>query len=130
MIYGPVFRGLLGQGVKKHVQRANRAKDRLRLITALQTRRAFLKRARAAVSDNLVQGTMLGLDSSAFRGTQASIQTQKEFAIFEADQQEELNKKIAMETQRAQDEMDRTERAGMIGDIMDEIINKASGPGF
>lgn len=84
-IVGQIGAIAINAGAASKLRRANKLLRRNKFQSIVQKRRAFLRNARAAIASNLVAGVATGasLDSSAFQGIAASLQTQEAVALTE-----------------------------------------------
>lgn len=114
-----------GQAAQK-LRAAGRQQRTALLVRNIQRRRAFIRAARGAQAQNLVAGAQRegGLESSAFQGIEASIQTQSEFGRFEFDTSQLRQQKIGAlvagaerDVQQAQTVKQATEFVSNVGGL-------------
>jgi len=123
--FGKVGGATFRKGAQHDLDRAARRRREGATVRNIQRRRAFIRKARAAQAENLVAGvaTGAGLESSAFQGTRASLQTQTEFAK-QLDSQARLRERaIANDQRKAQDSLARAQGFETFMSIGDDIVS-------
>lgn len=84
---GEIGGQLADRTVSRNLEKANFFGRNIRRVQAAQNRRAFISQAREAIAQTTVVGQATqGLDSSAVRGSRASLQTQAEVALSEQEE--------------------------------------------
>lgn len=116
---------------RAQLARAEQEQRRQAIARSLVRRRAFLSNFRIAQGEAIsgagqAEGGGLSLDSSAVRGTQASLQTQKNVAVADDLAIRESNAKILALNEEAQLNVDRADSNQAIGDTFTEIVGKAA----
>ena len=103
--------------------RAKRFEKKLRIHNAGIQRRQFLRTFRAAQATNLSQAgaTAGGIDSSAFKGTEASLLTQRNVAVADALTSGEFVNRIEFEREQAARAVKLGQSAGAAGDFVGAI---------
>ena len=100
---------------------------RQQMFRSLFRRRQFLAGFRQAQAEALTAGTVGGLsiDSSAFRGTQESLLTQRNVGIADDLQIRESNQKINLLTDQARELQREAEDEQLVGDTFETALKTA-----
>lgn len=115
---------------KKAEHALNRARKQERKFKVHQAgiaRRQFLRTFRGAVAENITQANVNagGIDSSAFRGTQASLLTQKQTGVAEGLLTGEIRQRIAHEEESARISQGIAGNFQTFGDTASAIVGGA-----
>lgn len=128
-----LFGDVLSLGRRKSAdsarRRASSIQRKIGLMRTIQNRRAFIRSARGAMAQNLVQGISTGADlsSSGFQGTQASLQTQRDFGLFEQREEQRLTGNIETELDRATRNDRQAANNQLGGDFVQSIVQSQGG---
>ena len=101
------------------------------MVKSLTRRRAFMANFRIAQGEAIAGAGQaasggLGMDSSAVRGTQSSIETQKNVAVSDDLFIRESNAKIQSLNDQAQLNVDKADHNQAIGDAFTEMVKTAA----
>ena len=116
--YGPT------RSADKQRKKAVRQQRAMASRRAIQARRMFIRKARATAAANLVQtgGAVADFGSSRFQGQQASIETQKQFGLFEQQQDQDSVQGIESALDSAANFDRKAGVARIAGDIVQTVV--------